>query len=126
MLSRNYCIGKVLIEARLNGEDPFSAIESIISWDEFTQSITEAEQLSRPESFDFIEFVKNSYSQIRRYSPALLEVLRFKEAPVAKDIVLGIEKLKELMLLISESFRPICQLASCVNAGKHLNLMKME
>ena len=94
---RLFCsIGKILMETRQNGEDPFAAIETIIPWADFTQSITEAEQLSRPESFDYIEIVKNNYSQIRRYAPALLEVLRFKAAPVAKDIVLGIEKLKEL------------------------------
>lgn len=43
---RLFCsIGNALVEARHNGEDPFSAIESIILWDEFTQSITEADRL---------------------------------------------------------------------------------
>ncbi len=35
-------IGQVLIEARQIGNDPFAAIEAVISRDSFTQSITES------------------------------------------------------------------------------------
>jgi len=55
-------IGNALLEAKQTGEDPFSAIESIITWDEFIQSITEAQRLSKSESFDYLHLVSNHYS----------------------------------------------------------------
>ena len=35
-------IGQVLLDAKQTGKDPYMAIESIISWDDFTQSVNEA------------------------------------------------------------------------------------
>ena len=46
-------IGKALLDAKQNGSDPFAAIETVISWDAFAASITEAEKLAQPEDFDF-------------------------------------------------------------------------
>ncbi len=89
-------IGNALLEAKQTGEDPFSAIESIISWDEFIQSITEAQRLSKSESFDYLHLVSNHYSQIRRYAPAFLEALQLNAAPAAKDILQAVDVLKKL------------------------------
>ncbi|HBZ3691386.1 TPA: Tn3 family transposase, partial [Klebsiella pneumoniae] len=44
LLSR---IGRALLEAKQSGGDPFAAIEAIIPWDAFSESITEAETLAR-------------------------------------------------------------------------------
>ena len=68
-----YRIGNALIEAKQNGSDPFVAIESVISWDTFTQSLTDTQKLAPSEDFDYLEHIKNGYSQIRRYAPAFLE-----------------------------------------------------
>ncbi len=89
-------IGNALVEAKQTGEDPFSLIESIITWDEFTKSITEAEHLSKPESFDYYNLVGNSYSQIRRYIPAFLEAIELNAAPAAKDILQAVGVIKTL------------------------------
>ena len=89
-------IGNVLLEAKQTGEDPFSAIESIITWDDFVQSVTEAERLSKPESFDFYNLVGNSYSQLRKYVPVFLETLELNAAPAAKDILQAVNVLKTL------------------------------
>ena len=43
-------IGRALLEAKQSGSDPFAAIEAIIPWDVFSESITEAETLARPDS----------------------------------------------------------------------------
>ncbi|NJK98303.1 MAG: Tn3 family transposase, partial [Bacteroidales bacterium] len=92
---RLYCrIGNALVEAKQTGEDPFSLIESIITWDEFTKSITEAEHLSQPESFDYYNLVGNSYSQIRRYIPTFLEAIELNAAPAAKDILVAVDVIK--------------------------------
>ena len=89
-------IGHALLEAKQAGADPFAAIESVISWDAFTQSVTEAEKLSQPEDFDYLHRIGDSYSQVRRYAPALLDVLRLKAAPAARDILKAVEMLKAL------------------------------
>lgn len=79
-------IGQALMEAKQSGSDPFAAIEAVISWEEFTQSITEADQLSRPESFDHLHLVEAQYSTLRRYAPKFLEAIRFRAAPAAQDL----------------------------------------
>jgi TnpA family transposase len=89
-------IGHALLEAKQAGADPFAAIESVISWDAFTQSVTEAEKLSQPEDFDYLHRIGDQYSQIRRYAPALLEALRLKAAPAAQDILKAVETLRAL------------------------------
>ena len=99
-----WLIGNALVEAKQTGEDPFSLIESIITWDEFTQSITEAEHLSKPESFDFLHLLSKNYSQIRRYAPAFLETIELNAAPVAKDILQAVDILKKLN---TDNTRPI-------------------
>jgi hypothetical protein len=45
----------------------------VIPWDTFAQSVTEAQQLSQAEDFDFLHRIVDGYSQIRRYGPAFLE-----------------------------------------------------
>jgi hypothetical protein len=45
-------VGHALIDARQKGLDPYSAIEAVVAWDRFTQSVDEAERLAEPESFE--------------------------------------------------------------------------
>ena len=87
-------IGRVLLEAKQSGGDPFAAIEAIISWDAFSESITEAETLARPEDFDFLSLVGDGFTQLRRYTPALLDALTMKAAPAARELLSGVEVLK--------------------------------
>ena len=44
-------IGNALMEAKQTGGDPYAAIESILSWEAFAQSVVEAQTLARPEDF---------------------------------------------------------------------------
>jgi hypothetical protein len=89
-------IGEALLEAKRNGSDPFHAIEIVIPWDTFAQSVTEAQQLSQAEDFDFLHRIVDGYSQIRRYAPAFLEALHFNAAPATREIAEAIEALKTL------------------------------
>jgi len=52
--SKGCGIGQALLEAKKHGGDPFAAIETILSWDAFAASITEAQMLAQPEHFDFL------------------------------------------------------------------------
>ena len=87
-------IGRALLEAKKNGGDPFVAIESVISWDDFAASVGEAQKLAQPEDFDFLHRIGESYATLRRYSPAFLDVLKLRAAPAAKDMMEAIEVLR--------------------------------
>lgn len=87
-------IGRALLDAKQSGGDPFAAIEAVIPWDVFSESITEAEKLAQPEDFDYLALVGDGFNQLRRYTPTLLEALPMKAAPAARELLAGVEVLK--------------------------------
>jgi len=87
-------IGRALLDAKQSGGDPFVAIEAVIPWEAFRESIGEAEKLARPEDFDYLALVGDGFSQLRRYTPALLDALTMKAAPTARELLAGVEVLK--------------------------------
>ena len=87
-------IGQALIEAKQAGRDPFAAIETVMSWDAFAESVTEAQKLAQPEDFDFLHRIGESYATLRRYAPEFLAVLKLRAAPAAKDVLDAIEVLR--------------------------------
>jgi len=89
-------IGRALLDSKESGGDPFAAIETIISWDEFSNSITEAEKLTQPEEFDYLSLVGDSFNQLRRYTPILLETLTMKATSAAQDLMIGVEVIKNM------------------------------
>jgi TnpA family transposase len=89
-------IGRALLDAKQNGSDPFVAIESVMSWDDFTASVSEAQSLAQPEDFDFLHRIGDSYTTLRRYSPALLDVLKLRAAPAAQDVMAAVETLRAM------------------------------
>jgi hypothetical protein len=86
--------GHALIDARQKGLDPYSAIETVVAWDRFTQSVDEAERLAEPESFDHLHLLTESYGQVRRYAPALLETFYFGAAPAVAPLLAAIDTLR--------------------------------
>jgi hypothetical protein len=78
-------IGQALIDAKQSGRDPFAAIEAVMSWDAFAESVTEAQKLAQPEDFDFLHRIGESYATLRRYAPEFLAVLKLRAAPAAKE-----------------------------------------
>ncbi|WP_232461084.1 Tn3 family transposase [Burkholderia ubonensis] len=89
-------LGRALLQARADGIDAFKAIESVISWDAFSKSVTEAEQLAQPEAFDFLREIGDHYATLRRYVPAFLEVLTLRAAPAAADVLEAIDTIRAL------------------------------
>lgn len=89
-------IGQALLEAKQKGSDPFAAIESIMPWDEFSASVSEAQKLAQPEGFDFLYRVYDSYSMLRRYTPDFLDVLKLRAAPAAKNVLDAVETLRTM------------------------------
>lgn len=70
-------IGHALIDARTEGADPYAAIEAVIPWDRYTQSVADADELARPAAFDSLPLIGESHRQVRRYAPRLLETFDF-------------------------------------------------
>jgi TnpA family transposase len=89
-------IGRALLDAKESGEDPFAAIEAIIPWDKFSESLAEAETLAQPEEFDYLSLVGDGYNQLRRYTPTLLSSLSMKAAPPVRELLAAIEMLKDM------------------------------
>ena len=89
-------VGQALIEARNNGGDPFAAIESVLPWDAFATSVTEAQKLAQPEDFDFLHRISESYATLRRYASQFLNALTFRAAPAAKSLLDGVEALRAI------------------------------
>jgi TnpA family transposase len=89
-------VGQALISAKAEGKDPFQAIEHIVPWQKFTQSVSEAEKLARPEDFDYFDLIGDGYAQLRRYAPTFLAAFEFSAAPVAKSLNEAINLLRQL------------------------------
>lgn len=91
-------LATALLDARETGEDPFDAIEAIISWEELYQSIIQTNNLTQKENFDYLYLISDNYSQIRRYAPSFLHELKIKAAPVpaAQSILEAIGIIKNL------------------------------
>lgn len=89
-------IGRALVEAKQSGSDPFKAIESILPWDIFSESVTETEKMAQPANFDFLPLISDGFPQLRRYTPSLLESLQLKAAPTAQDLLEGVNTIRNM------------------------------
>jgi hypothetical protein len=89
-------VGAALLSAREQGRDPYVAIEAIVSWDAFSRSVNEAEQLARGEDFDALSLITEHYSQLRRFAPVLLEIFEFRPAPIARDLIDAVNVLRTM------------------------------
>ena len=89
-------IGKALIQAKQQNIDPFDAIENIISWEAFTQSVDDAESLVQPNDFDFLPRINDSYQTIRRYAPAMLDILPLQATSSSNSLMQAIELLRAM------------------------------
>ncbi|HDR7612929.1 TPA: Tn3 family transposase [Bacillus mycoides] len=91
-------IGKALIEAKELEQDPFESLQSIISWEQFVQSVEQAEELARPAEFDYLELLDNHYGHFRKFAPRLLRAYVFKASKASHTLFQALEMLKEINL----------------------------
>jgi TnpA family transposase len=89
-------IGQALLAAKEDGADPFAAIEKIVSWIDFARTVSEAEQLSQPEDFDFLGLISNGFPHMRRYTPAMLDIFEFRAAPAARPLLEVVDILRAM------------------------------
>jgi hypothetical protein len=89
-------LGKALIVARENGDDPYRVLDELVGWERFVASVSEAEALALPQSFDYLDFLEAGHHHVRRYAPQLLEAFEFCAAPSARPLLEAVEVLKEM------------------------------
>lgn len=89
-------IGQALLDAKQSGEDPFAAIESVLSWNAFAVSVKEAQKLAQPADFDFLHRIGESYATLRRYAPEFMSILNLRAAPTATCVLDAIDVLREM------------------------------
>jgi hypothetical protein len=89
-------LGRALIRAKETGKDAWEAIDEAISWDDFRETVEDAQDLSKPRKLNHLHFVEAHYSQIRRYAPALLEHFDFQAAKGGQDVLDAIKLLREM------------------------------
>jgi TnpA family transposase len=99
-------IGQALLDAKQNGGDPFAAIEAVLPWHEFAESVSQAQALAQPESFDFLHRIGEGYATLRRYAPEFLDVLKLRAAPAAKDVLDAIEVLRSMNAVSAKQVPP--------------------
>jgi TnpA family transposase len=89
-------VGRALIAAREGAGDPFAAIQAVLPWAAFVSTVDEAERLARPAAFDALELLDESYPQLRRYAPVLLEAFAFGGAPASRPLLDALDVLRGL------------------------------
>lgn len=89
-------LGTALIEAREQGKDPFEALETIMFWEDFVNSIEEAKQLSRPMDYDYLDLLRYRFNYLRKYTPTLLEALEFTSTKSGKPLLQAIVTIKDM------------------------------
>lgn len=89
-------VGQALLDAKACGSDAFAAIEAVMSWDDFTASVAEAQQLARPGDFDYLHLIGEGYTAVRRYAPAFLEALALRAAPAGQGVLDAVEVLRHM------------------------------
>ena len=91
-------MGKAILEANANQLDLSKAIEAVISWEALAQSIQETETLVQSNDFDFLPRINDSYQTIRRYAPAMLEILPLQATQATDSLMQALELLREMKI----------------------------
>ncbi|KGB10167.1 tn3 transposase DDE domain protein [Enterobacteriaceae bacterium ATCC 29904] len=95
-LKQYVTVGQALLNARESGEDPWAAIEDVLPWQEFINSVEETRFLSRKDNFDPLHLITEKYSTLRKYAPRMLSVLQFRAAPAAMQLSDALDTVRDM------------------------------
>lgn len=95
-LKQYVTVGQALLHARKSGEDPWAAIEDVIPWQEFVNSLEETQYLSRKDNFDPLHLITEKYSTLRKYAPRMLSALHFVAIPAAQPLSDALDTIREI------------------------------
>jgi hypothetical protein len=119
-------IEQALLAAKEEGADPVAAIERIVSWVDFAQTVSEAEQLAQPEDFDFLGLISNRFRRCADTHRPMLDIFDFRAAPNARPLL---EVIDILRVMNRDKSRSIPQnarrLSGSASAGDPTSLWTM-
>lgn len=95
-LKQYVTVGQALLNARESGEDPWTAIEDVLPWQEFINSVEETRFLSRKGNFDALHLITEKYSTLRKYAPRMLSALQFMATPAAQALSDALDTITEM------------------------------
>jgi TnpA family transposase len=87
-------IGDALLSARETGDDPFAAVDKVVSWDRFADIIKEAKGLVRADGPDYLALAERNHALLRRIGPLFLEAFTFQGVAAANGLVQAVELLR--------------------------------
>ncbi|WP_400135457.1 Tn3 family transposase, partial [Bacillus thuringiensis] len=88
-------LGRLLVDARATGHDPFRTIDDRVGWDRLESSIRVAEDLTRSTD-DGLEDVVERYPAVRRFAPTFLTAFNFRTARSGDPLLGAIEALRTM------------------------------
>ncbi|MEF2481569.1 Tn3 family transposase [Bacillus pacificus] len=84
-------IGQALIKAKQEKLDVFEVLESVIEWNSFVSSVEEAQELARPDDYDYLDLLQKRFYSLRKYTPTLLRVLEFHSTKANEPLLQAVE-----------------------------------
>ena len=88
---------KALVKARSENLDPYKTIEtSVMKWDDLINSGKEADNLSRPINFDYIDLLTKRFNYLRKYTPTLLKYIKFNSNKSSKSLIEALKIIDEM------------------------------
>jgi TnpA family transposase len=89
-------IGQALIKARQENLNPFDVIDEIMSWETFTQTVQNTQELAKPNNFDYLYRITKHYSWLKRYMLEFIDTLEFKSTNTTTSIIEALEIIKKM------------------------------
>ncbi|HAT3704387.1 TPA: Tn3 family transposase, partial [Klebsiella oxytoca] len=89
-------VGQAILDARNAGEDPLSAVERILPWEDFAASLEETRLLARKDNFEPLHLITEKFSTLRKYSSRLLSALQLRATPAALPLNDALDTIREM------------------------------
>lgn len=89
-------VGQAILDARNAGEDPLSAVERILPWEDFAASLEETRHLARKDNFEPLHLITEKFSTLRKYSSRLLSALQLKATSAALPLNDALDTIREM------------------------------
>lgn len=89
-------VGQAILNARNAGEDPLSAVERILPWEDFAASLEETRLLARKDNFEPLHLITEKFSMLRKYSSRLLSALQLRTTLAALPLNNALDTIREM------------------------------
>ena len=85
-----------LNKAKSEGADLLAAMEAIMPWDQLVSCAEEAKRLMRPIDYDYLDLIEKKFYVLRKYTPTMLKVLKFRSTKAAEPLLKAVDILRDM------------------------------